>query len=63
MTKKDYILIADVFKAEYEDLKMGGTHCKEWDMLKALLSGIMRVLAQDNPRFDRQRFTDWIYGD
>ena len=63
MTRKDYILIADVFKAEYEDLQISGSRGKEYDMFKALLSGIMRVLAQDNYRFDSQRFAAWIYED
>lgn len=68
MTRKDYELIAKVFKEIrnefYRDMTDADT-AHGWD--KNLFAGVgVRILAenlakeleQDNPRFDRQRFLD-----
>jgi hypothetical protein len=47
MTRKDYIMIAEVFARSAGD-----------DLAKFLASNLADKLAEDNPRFDRARFLD-----
>lgn len=63
MTKKDYIMIANVFKAvqtthegEYPEMP------KTANQYKAdIISAFMVELKKDNARFDSDRFLDFIY--
>jgi hypothetical protein len=50
MTRKDYVLIADVIKNLDE--------CIDSDGLEALADNMADALESDNPRFDRARFLD-----
>jgi len=47
MTRKDYIMIAEVF-----------AHSAGDDLAKFLASNLADKLAEDNPRFDRARFLE-----
>ena len=68
MTRKDYIAIADAFReARYHWLYvMDQKPLEPADAFKAgyeaARAEIARVLASDNPRFDRQRFYDACEG-
>jgi len=48
MTRKDYVIIADVIKNLDE--------CIDSDGLEALADNMADALESDNPRFDRARF-------
>ena len=52
MTKKDYILLACVFKTNYELLSQAGHKTILWVVVK----DICRELQHDNPRFDSDKF-------
>lgn len=56
MTKKDYILIASILKAEREHPASGGQAVQ--NTVKRLAGAFARALRQDNPRFDVDRFLD-----
>lgn len=66
MTRKDYVLIAEVLAQMSRDI---ASTAFENDTAKAILTGerlathaiahrLADQLRQDNPRFDRQRFID-----
>jgi hypothetical protein len=52
MTKKDYILLARVFKMNYEILQQQGHKMMLWLIVKDLC----KELQHDNPRFDQDKF-------
>lgn len=52
MTKKDYVLLARVFKMNYDALQQAGHKTIVWLIVK----DICRELQQDNPRFDSDKF-------
>jgi hypothetical protein len=69
MTRKDYILLADVLAQFSRDIAIDGDSEYLTDRARAILSGervavqtiahrIADQLRQDNPRFDRKRFID-----
>lgn len=55
MTRKDYIKVADMLAGEFalarHDNTVGAVAA-----LRNVTFGIADIFAQDNPRFDRQRF-------
>lgn len=53
MTKKDYELIARALKRAHENVNGGQT---VEDGAKLAAEYLADALAQDNPRFDRERF-------
>lgn len=68
MTRKDYILLADVLAQFSRDIARDAFDTKT-DMGRAILSGervaiqtiahrLADQLREDNPRFDRKRFLD-----
>ena len=52
MTRKDYVKIAEVLRSANE------THGKHghWHVVHEIEQKLANVLAEDNPRFDRERF-------
>lgn len=57
MTRKDYVLIAEAFKAEIKYWPR--SHSPEAaTALDCIGERLANALAQDNPRFDRQRFIE-----
>lgn len=52
MTKKDYVLLARVFKTNYDALQRPGNKMT----LRLIVKDICRELQQDNPRFDSDKF-------
>lgn len=69
MTRKDYILLADVLAQFSRDIAIDGDSEYLTDRARAIRSGerdalvtiahrIADQLRQDNPRFDRKRFLD-----
>lgn len=55
MTRKDYVLIAEVFKANREDFIEGEDG---YAVIGIMAHQIANALQADNPRFDRARFLD-----
>jgi hypothetical protein len=51
MTRKDYVAIAEIL-ANYH--REGMVH--QADLIDAIAADFARLLANDNPRFDRERF-------
>lgn len=58
MTKKDYIKIA--LAIAYAQSRSGSKNSNNVD-LKTLVHTFADMLANDNPRFDRNRFIDYVY--
>jgi len=62
MTKKDYILIAEVFRPLVESIK--GDRILTQEELRFVINQTInmmgRKLQEDNPRFDFNRFIDYI---
>ena len=58
MTKKDYVLIADsIIAAEIKYMRKGG----HIDLIEYYLIPELQIrLQKDNPRFDDQRFYEYI---
>ena len=54
MTKKDYELIADVIKENFESFKSLEVHPSHYQHL--LVSELAKALHQDNVRFDWRKF-------
>lgn len=50
MTKKDYILIANALRESLEN-----------STFKSIVYNIEKALKSDNPRFDRDKFIDYIF--
>jgi hypothetical protein len=53
MTRKDYVKIAEAFRSTeptFED-------SPEYNVWRKVLDAVADTLAEDNPRFDRMRFT------
>lgn len=71
MTKKDFIKLADVMRAnkpitQYatEDSFYGhGLDQGRIDHWETLLEALAEMLAQSNPRFNRQRWLDYVNGE
>ena len=57
MTKKDYIKIANVFKAVKPEEKM---EVIDMDYFNSIVSLFMDMLESDNPRFNRETFINYI---
>lgn len=56
MTKKDYIKFAEILKRH-----TGSEGVGEYDeAVNAITSDLINLFEKDNPRFDRQRFIDYI---
>ena len=53
MTRKDYVMIAEILKANREDFVQGD---EGLSLLYILSHQIANGLEADNPRFDRDRF-------
>jgi hypothetical protein len=53
MTRKDYVMIAEILKANREDFVQGD---EGLSLLYILSHQIANGLEEDNPRFDRARF-------
>lgn len=59
MTKKDYILIANVLKNKYECVKTWkNDNCQSLAM--AYIEDFMKMLQTNNPNFDRSKFISYI---
>jgi len=55
MTKKDYNLIAKVMKKSFErDIKPS---------LNSFLNDLMYALQKENPKFDKDKFVEAVYGE
>lgn len=66
MTKKDYVKFARMLREIREGIDpvlVEYTHGKEAAMLKAICERFADTLAEDNERFDRDRFFQAIYGE
>jgi hypothetical protein len=59
MTKKDYIKFAGVMRDTKEAAKTALDTYKVW---LSVLDGLTRIMAEDNPRFDLQRFVNAVHG-
>lgn len=57
MTKKDYILIADVLSVADKEASEG---LDGYIVLQGIIDRLCLKLERDNPRFDRARFIDHI---
>ena len=55
MTRKDYVMIADVL---HNYTAEGGVTIERDEIARALAD----AFESDNPRFDRVRFFNWVYG-
>lgn len=53
MTRKDYVLIAQVLRSLNDDFNNGGS---DEVSLELVVDSLATALSQDNPRFDRKRF-------
>lgn len=57
MSKKDYELIADTFKQSLSDLLYAPVNAGEVVRSLEVTAGVLSVkLANENPRFDKQKF-------
>ena len=59
MTRKDYILIADVLRTTWHQVGEGDTRCA----IERAMRNLMDALAADNPRFDRDHFLAVVRGE
>lgn len=59
MSKKDFIAIAEAFKATRPDANQEPEAAGQWAMDKAAIAD---VLANSNPLFKRDRWLDYIAG-
>jgi len=61
MTKKDYIKFADMFSERFNKLdRRVGTSIAEQQELLTIIEDTMAIFSEDNPRFDKQRFIQYI---
>ena len=66
MTKKDYIIIADVLKIAFietrniraETSEEAGSRYVLLGAIKSIIRALALVMKKDNPRFNRRRFYD-----
>lgn len=58
MTSKDYIMIADYMRDSYVEVARTVGNA-EWGW-SAALGSLMEALEADNPRFNADRFMDYI---
>ncbi len=56
MTRKDYILIAEAVKASRPETPHSPDDKPYLSQCFATANALARALANDNPRFDRERF-------
>lgn len=54
MTKKTYIVVAKVLQNSY---KMAGDSPSSYKIVEYIAGQLVDMFAQDNPRFDRERFS------
>ena len=60
MSKKDYIEFANMFR----ELKADGVNFpSDILLLDTVIGKMCDILKWDNPRFDRDRFWNWIEGE
>lgn len=57
MTKKDYIALGNMLR-EYRPKLANEATFALWDQIKIALC---EVLAKDNPRFDAEKFHNFVY--
>lgn len=62
MTKKDYIVIADIFKKAIQDNKNDENANGKIGLINGLIYDFCLMFATDNPRFNDKRFIDYING-
>lgn len=55
MTRKDYVLIADILKNNREDFIKGEDG---FTVIEIIANQMANALEEDNPRFDRARFLE-----
>ena len=63
MTKKDYILIAEMLKQNRQKIKMARTEKRKITIdgiVKAIERDVADLLFKDNQRFDYARFMNYI---
>lgn len=62
MTKKDYIVIADVLGNKLQEVKAwrGSDMITGRSLALAYIEDFINALSQDNPRFDRIKFISYI---
>jgi len=53
MTRKDYVKFAELAKTHLTDKS---NQPADYAVLKVFIDGIVDILAEDNPRFDRVKF-------
>jgi hypothetical protein len=56
MTKKDYVAIAAAIRKVDNELWQDGPTIQGRAVVADVVAGLAEVMAQDNPRFDRERF-------
>ena len=56
MTKKHYIEIAKIIKANYEEAKTVSPKYRQTKGIELLTSDIMEYFSKENPQFDGERF-------
>tara|TARA_R100000329_G_scaffold130940_1_gene110106 strand:+ start:448 stop:690 length:243 start_codon:yes stop_codon:yes gene_type:complete len=62
MTRKDYIKFADMIRARHDEIvevwfvKYSKTYIRKYEELDAMAREMANIFAEDNPRFDRDRF-------
>jgi len=61
MTKKDFIAIGDIFKAEFGRLHPLEDGTRE--VLKSLLGDFVELFQADNPHFKADRFRAYVAGE
>lgn len=68
MTKKDYVLVAEAIKetkAEWErkaDAEIDEYYDGYGDAINEMVDRFSKLAKVDNPRFDRVKFEQYIYG-
>ena len=62
MTRKDYIKFADMIRCRHDEIvevwyvKHSDIYLRKYEELDAMAREMAKIFAEDNPRFDRDRF-------
>ena len=61
MTRKDYIKIAKAIKTWKSERLLSNNNDSNFNEVDYLVNEFIFVLSQDNPKFNRTKFREYIY--
>lgn len=64
MTRKDYVKFAEMIRGRHDEIvevwyvKHSDIYIRKYEELNAMALQMSKIFAEDNPRFDRDRFIE-----